>query len=150
MVQHILLATDGSESAQQAENYALQLNASCGAKLTIAHILDNKLCHYGKVDTLAPLEARESFITYVIEEQQEASKEIVKILNNKAKALNAQFELTIKQGEPVSEVAAIAKEMNADIIILGGHRSRKSRGFRSLSFADKIATLTDQNILTVV
>jgi len=149
MYKHLLLATNGSKSANKAEDYALQLNASCGIKLTIVHILDDKLCHYGKVDTLAPLEARESFISYVIEEQKEASKEVIQKLENKAKKLNAKFEINIQQGEPVEQVATLAKTLKTDLIILGGKRSRHSRGFRTLGFADKLASQSDQNILTI-
>jgi len=150
MFKHLLLATDGSESATKAEDYALYQNANCGVKLTIIHVLDDKLCHYGKVDTLAPLEARESFISYVIEEQEEASKEIVQMLEDKAKVLNAKFDLKIHPGEPVEVVANIANKNNVDLIILGGQRSRRTRGFKSLSFADKLTSQTDHNIITIV
>ena len=150
MFKHMLLATDGSDSAKSAEDYALYLNANCGIKLIILHVLDDKLCHYGKVDTLAPLEARESFISYVIEEQEEASKEIVQMLEDKAKAINATFELKIRPGEPVDVVASVANEENIDLIILGGQRSRRTRGFKGLSFSDKLSAQTDHKIIKMV
>jgi len=150
MFKHILLATDGSKSAENAEDYALYLNANCGIKLTVLHVLDDKLCHYGKVDTLAPLEARESFMSYVIEEQEEASKEIVQMLENKAKAINAKFALIIQAGEPVDVVVSVANKESIDLIILGGQRSRRTRGFKGLSFADKLSAQIDQKIIRIV
>ena len=150
MFQHILLATDGSENAHKAENYAMQLNASCGAKLTVVHVLDDKLCHYGKVDTLAPLEARESFISYVIEEQQEASQEILEELNTKAKNTGASFDFKLKQGVPLEQIALTAKEENVDLIIIGAQRSRKSRGIRTLNFTDKLSAQTPHSILSII
>ena len=146
----MLLATDGSDSTKNAEDYAFYLNANCGVELTIIHVLDDKLCHYGKVDTLAPLEARESFISYVIEEQEEASKEIIIILEEKAKIINAKFSLEIKAGKPVDGVASVAQEKNVDLIILGGKRSRRTRGFKGLSFADKLSAQIDHKIITMV
>jgi len=150
MFKHMLLATDGSNAAKNAEDYAFNLNATCGMKLTILHVLDDKLCHYGKVDTLAPLEARESFISYVIEEQEEASKEIVTALEDKAKAMNATFELKIQAGEPVEIVTSFANKGSFDVLIIGGKRSKRTRGFKALSFADKLGSQVDHTIITVI
>lgn len=150
MFKHMLLATDGSESAKNAEDYAFYLNANCGTELTVLHVLDDKLCHYGKVDTLAPLEARESFISYVLEEQEEASKVIVKMLEDKAKAINAKFALKIESGEPVDIIASVANREKVDLIILGGQRSRRTRGFKGLSLADKLSAQTDHKIIKMI
>ena len=148
---HLLLATDGSKSAQKVEDFAFQLSGNYGAKLTIVYALDDSLCHYGEVDTLAPLEARESFISYVIDEQKEVADKLAKALLEKAaKNNNAKYELKVRQGEPLDVIAAIAKEENVDVILVGGKRLKKSRGFKILTLSDKLGSQTDQNILTIV
>jgi len=158
MHKHILLATNGRVSSEKSENHALQLTVSCGIPLTVVHILDDHLCHYGKVDTLAPLEARESFISYVIEEQEEASHEIIKKFKQKAKTFGASFDFRLAQGEPIDVIASIAKSNtgndlnNIDLIIVGGHRSTQKRGFKGLSFADKLCSKIPKeiDILTII
>ena len=150
MYKHILLATDGLEPSIKAETYALQLNVSNNIQLTVIHVLDDKLCHYGKVDTLAPLEARESFIDYVIEEQKEASKESLERLKTQANSLGANYELLIQAGEPVDVITSIANDSTIDLVILGGKRSKRARGFKSLCFADKLSSKIEQSIITII
>jgi len=149
MNQHILLATDGTETSAQAEEHALQLSGLCGAKLTILHVLDDHLCHYGKVDTLAPLEARESFVDYVIEEQQQSSKTIEENLTQKSKLYQSSFKFEVQQGDPVVVVADYVNKENFDWVIIGGKRNKMKRGFRTLSFADKLNQQTNSHIITV-
>ena len=150
MNQKILLATNGRESSFKVEDYAMQLSGLCGAKLTIICVLDDHLCHYGEVDTLAPLEARESFIDYVIKEQQESSKIIEEKLMHNAKLYQAHFKFILQQGEPIDVISTIANEDDFDLVLVGGQRSKKNRGFRTLSFADRLGNKTTKSIITVI
>lgn len=150
MYKKILLATDGTPSSDKAENHALQLVANTNSELIIIHILNDNLCHYGEVDTLAPLEARESFIDYVIEEQKESSKEIEETIAQKSKSYQSHFEFKLQQGEPVDAIASIANKEDFDLLIVGGQRNKKKRGFRSLSFSDRLSNQTDKPIITVI
>ena len=148
---HVLLATDGSTSSCKAEDYALFLANKFNIKLTIVYVLEDKLCHYGEVDTLAPLEARESFITYVIDEQKMVANEIAKALTLKAKNHNnIKYAFKAKQGEPANIISKIAEDENADLILLGGKRFKKKRRFRLISLADKLTYLTERSILTII
>ena len=150
MNQNILLATNGTESSFKVEDYAMQLSGLCGAKLTIVCVLDDNLCHYGEVDTLAPLEARETFIDYVIEEQQESSKKIEEKLIHKAKLYQTHFKFVLQQGEPIDVIATIANKDDFDLVLVGGQRSKKNRGFRTLSFTDRLSNKTSKSIITVI
>lgn len=149
-LEHFLLATDGSNSAHNAEDYALKLSGGCGIKLTVLYVLDDHLCHYGKVDTLAPLEARESFISYVIEEQQEVADELNKKLNQAAINHKAEFTFIVRQGEPLKEISQLALELDIDQIIIGGKRPKKIRGFRMINLAEKLSAVTEKNIVNIL
>lgn len=150
MYKNILLATDGSETSQLAEDYALQIYGNNDTKLTILHVIDEKLCHYGKVDTLAPLEARESFIEYVITELEEAAQDIDKMISEKAEKYGAKYTFKLKQGEPIDIISSTANEEDVDLVIIGGKRSKRNGGFKSVTFTDKLSGQTEKMILTVI
>ena len=148
---HVLLATDGSKSSTKAEDYAFYLGHNHDVKLTIIYVLEDKLCHYGEVDTLAPLEARESFINYVIDEQKEVADEVAKALQQKANNYNnVEYVFKVTQGEPAEVIASVAKEDKVDLILLGGKRLKKKRGFRIISLTDKLTSLTERTISTII
>jgi len=148
---HVLLATDNSKSSRKAEDYAFFLASSRNIKLTVIYVLEDKLCHYGEVDTLAPLEARESFIDYVIDEQKKVADEVSKALLLKAnKNDEIKYNFKIAQGEPAEVIASVSKEERVDLIIIGGKRLKKKRGFRIISLADKLTSLTDLSISTII
>jgi len=81
---HILLATNGSVSARKAEEFTLNLCYNGDTELTVLHVQDDHLCHYGYVDQLVPGGTKEDFVQYVLEEQQEAGDRILEEFTRKA------------------------------------------------------------------
>lgn len=150
MYKHILLATNGSDSVKKAEDYALFLANSNQADLTVVHVLDDNLCHYGHVDQLVPEATKDSFVSYVISEREAASGEIIEEFSKKATTLKVDSSLKIKQGEPAKEIATVADEERADLIIMGGRYPGRRRRFRVATIADKVAIHSRCSIMTLI
>lgn len=150
MFKHILLATNGSESAQKAEDHALYLTKTSGAVLTVVHVIDDSLCHYGHVDQLVSGEAKDSFVTYVISEAEAAYQRIIQRFSRKAAALGVEYSLKYKQGVVVKEIVAAANQGQADLIIMGGQHSAKRKGFfRLATLAERVRAHTTCDTVTL-
>lgn len=149
MFKHILLATNGSESAQKAEDHALYLTKISGADLTVVHVIDDSLCHYGHVDQLVSGETKDSFVAYVISEAKAVSQGIIQEFSRKAASLDVKYSLKFKQGVVAKEIVAAANQGQADLIIMGGQHSARRKGFRLATLADKVTALTPCNTMTL-
>lgn len=142
---HILLATNGS-TAGKAETHALFM-AKTGIPLTVLHILDDNLCHYGKVDTLVPSGTGEDFSKYVLSEQKSAAKMKLGRFIALARDANISYELLIRPGNPAGQIAKTAEKIKADLILLGGKHPGGLVKFRGT--ADKLAGKTSCTIMVI-
>lgn len=149
MFRRILLATNGSDSVKKAEDYALYLTKITGAELTVVHVLDDTLCHYGYVDQLLPSEAKESFVSYVISEGEAVSQEIMQEFSRKAASQEVNYSFKIKRGVPAQEIAALAYKDKSDLIIMGGRYPSRREGFRLVTFADKVIAQSVCSVMTL-
>jgi nucleotide-binding universal stress UspA family protein len=150
MYKHILLATNGSDSVKKAEDYALFLANINRAALTVIHVLDDSLCHYGHVDQLVPGATKDGFVSYVISEREAASKEVIEEFSRKAATLEVKYSLKLKQGDPAKEITAVAGEESVDLIIMGGRHPSRWQKLRMPNIADKVAVQSSCSIMTLI
>ncbi|BCO08039.1 universal stress protein UspA [Desulfolithobacter dissulfuricans] len=150
MFKHILLATDGSESVRKAEDYALYLSRACGADLTVLHVLDDSLCHYGHVDQLVPSETKDGFVSYVISEREAAAREVIREFSRKAASQDVKYSFKLKQGIPAKEIAVVADKEKVDLIVMGGRHPARRPRFRVATTADKVAAQSRCSIMTLI
>ena len=112
MFKKIVWATDGSENADRALAYAKSLASADGATLTVVHIVQ-KIATSG--DKALAWNANE-------EDVEAKANEIVSELSDEG--LNATLRLVTHVGtQPAHEIADIAREEEADLIVVGtrGH-----------------------------
>ncbi|OCC14170.1 Universal stress protein UspA [Dissulfuribacter thermophilus] len=153
MFKKILLATNGSESSKKAEDYALYLVKREGAELTVVHVLDDKLCHYGYVDQLVPGTTKEQFVSYIISECESTAQKVILEFTKKAEEQGLSFSLRLRKGEPYKEIVAVATEENMDLIIIGGrppHKRRSRFKIPGTGTAEKVAKLSPCSVMMVV
>lgn len=149
MYHHILLATNGSVSARKAEEFTLHLCHYCGAELTVLHVQDDHLCHYGYVDTLVPGGTKEDFVQYVLEEQQEAGDRILEDFTRKASTSGIVYKLKLQRGEPTEQIVAIAQKEEVDLVILGGGRAEGRNFFAHRGVADQVKKMVSCTVMTL-
>ncbi|MFZ5759017.1 MAG: universal stress protein [Thermodesulfobacteriota bacterium] len=149
MYHHILLATDGSVSARKAEDFTLNLCFASGAELTVLHVQDDHLCHYGYVDQLVPGETKEGFVQYVLAEQQAAGDRILKEFTRKATTRGIVYKLKVQRGEPAEQIAAIAQQEEVDLVILGGSRAGGRKFFAHHSVVNKVTMIVSCTVMTL-
>ena len=131
-VKRILYATDLSDNARVAGDYALQLSNDCQAHLTIVSVVPDEAeemsvnmgydlaAHYDS-------ETLESFSQNAMDQRRE---ELIERINNLCSTMKNRSidnpacpKISIKFGDPVEQILLEAKSDGADLIVLGarGH-----------------------------
>jgi len=124
-VKTILVPTDGSEGAKKAAAFAGDLARSLGATVIVVTVQDEQeIIQYAWGTGYNPSEA--PYAEMSIEEIRE-------MLDNRARKkelpetlaalgeLDREPESMVQWGHPVGEICRIAKERNADLIVIGSH-----------------------------
>lgn len=129
MFKTVLWATDGSETAARALPYALELARPSGATLVVAHARELFVGRGGGYPVLAD----ESELRNRIAEQ-------VKSLQDEG--LDATFIVrTCNANHSVRAIAEIAKEVEADLVVVGTHGYGRVAGLLIGSFTQGLLHL---------
>lgn len=115
-IEHILLATDFSDTSNDAVAYAKWMHEQLGAKLTLLHVFDPSALYMP-----APyyfMSGSEQWINEHIETIRAKGSEA---LDNLAGEFEEGVEQSFVEGKPGPEIVRAAAENNADLIIMGSH-----------------------------
>ena len=114
MYKRILLAYDGSESGRQAL-------IECG---DVAHLMKADIKLLAVTPSMPPVYVGEGFIpTDTLDAEKERFREVLDdgIRQFESRGFTCQGQLSF--GEPVDEIARVAKEWGADLIVMGHRRA---------------------------
>jgi nucleotide-binding universal stress UspA family protein len=104
----ILLATDGSEYSKRATARAMELCEVYGADLTVVSVLDFPPEFYVEAPELG-------------ERLSEEARHCVSEVRAQAEGRRLSPECLVRTGEPYKVIVTMAREKQADVIILGSH-----------------------------
>lgn len=118
MISRILAATDGSEVAGKAVEYAVDLAKQTGASLTLLAVVEESSFLSTSVpDVITPTHLRETIDDYL--------RQVAEAIIAKAEGLSLKNGVSskgvIRSGHPVEEIVREAEESKADLIIMGSH-----------------------------
>jgi len=137
----ILVATDFSEAASAAFDYAIDLAKALHAKITALHVYELPIYGFPSGTFVAPPELATSIMTAA---EQSLSNECAA----RAK-LDVPIVQVVRQGLPWEEVHRVADEAGAGLIVIGTH-GRKGLSHALLgSVAEKIIRTATRPVLTV-
>jgi nucleotide-binding universal stress UspA family protein len=107
----ILHPTDFSERSEYAFRLACSLARDHDAKLVLVHIVPTpQMVAYGEMPLLAPQQA-EGFMENLKERMSEV----------RATEVGIVFEEQLIEGEPATEIIRLARELPADLVVMGTH-----------------------------
>jgi nucleotide-binding universal stress UspA family protein len=115
----IVLATDGSHSAEPAVQRAIELATETHAPLLVMSVWDIPYTGLG----YAPL----PFVFDVGADMSERAPKIVEAAALRARAAGLSVETTVRRGFPVDEICRVAEERNARMIVIGSHHWDRAR-----------------------
>ena len=141
MYDDILLATDGSETADRAAEHAVAQAREFGATLHVVHAVAPGLADVISSDSVGKL----------VKDAEEEGEKIVEEVAEKARAEGVKVVTHVEQRAPHEAVLEYADENNVDVIIVGSRgKSEKSLRDRLLGgVSTKIVYLSDVPVLTV-
>ena len=109
MIQRIMLATDGSASAERAADFAASLSTRCGAKVTVLHVYSPALSYVDKATgnrkRCSTSGNAKSLVTNVAEHLRE-----VRV---------SDVDTEISQGPVASAILNFARSRKPDLLVLG-------------------------------
>jgi nucleotide-binding universal stress UspA family protein len=119
-LQAILVATDFSDCAGAAFQMAKGLAQGFGAKLILLHVIDQRL-----VTRLAEY-LKEEPDNLVLDLREKAQQQLGAFLK-RWQAGDLEVESMVTVGTPFQEIAIVARELEVDLVALGGY-GRRGRG----------------------
>lgn len=150
MIRRILLATNGSNTSLAAEDYALHLASSLGADLTVVHIRDDRLAHYGEVDHLMNTTTKKQFVSYIHEGNDTATRRIIDNFSQKAAKRNVKHTVLLEAGSPERKIVALAEENAPDLLVIGSGTRSTRRFVPSAGIAAKLLKNSPCPVFTAV
>lgn len=130
-MRRFLLGVDFSERSARAEAQALLLAADAGAELSAVHVIDGEL----------PIRLAEA----AVEEARVRSAGLVE----RGRAAGVTCRLTTARGEPHLQLHNVARGVDADLIILGAHRTSPERNAFVGTTADRILRKAVHPVLVI-
>ena len=112
-IRHLLVGVDFDENSAQALTYASDLAAHLGARITAVHAYS--------LPVLNALDAEYIPSATEAAHKADANQKHLDALLAAHKRDNVQMEGVLRIGAPAVEICALARELGADLIIVGTH-----------------------------
>jgi nucleotide-binding universal stress UspA family protein len=140
LYQHILVPTDFSTSSQRALDAAVKLAVAFGAKLTITHSCE--VPGYAYVGMMAPP------IDYLTPLREAGDALLLKATASVREQVPGVTAM-LRSGAPWQQTLEVAREIGADLIVMGTHgRSGLAHAFLG-SVAEKVVRMSPIPVLTL-
>jgi len=107
----ILIATDGSETANEAADFGIEMIGCSGAKIYAVYVID--ITPYRSV-SLDKIWSKET-----LTEHERVGHEATSYIEKIGKAAGAEVETRVLRGNPAEKIISFAEDNNIDMIIVG-------------------------------
>jgi len=142
----ILVATDGSEYARKGIDYVAGFASQKDEKIVLLHVVphdpripQDALCFSG-------CEARDKRF---LEELKEAGKKMLEEEASKLNDAGLNVETRVELGDPSEEIIRVAKEIDADMIVMGVRGVSKWRKILLGSVSEEVLEKSDIPVFIV-
>jgi nucleotide-binding universal stress UspA family protein len=136
MIETVVIATDGSASAERAARAGVDLAERFGATVHAVYVLDS-----GEVEA-TPEDVREEF-------RRALTTAGGRALTDALEVGGGEVVTAVRRGDPASELIAYARECGADVIATGTRGRHGEHGFVLGSVAEAIVRRAETPVLTV-
>lgn len=107
----ILIATDGSETANEAADFGMEMMGCSGAKIYAVYIIDTTPYRSVSLDKIWSKETLDEF--------ERVGHEATSYIEKIGKAAGAEVETRVIRGNPAEKIISFAEDNNIDMIIVG-------------------------------
>jgi nucleotide-binding universal stress UspA family protein len=147
MVSHVLVAVDGSSHADRAVEFAAEFAVKYEADLTILNVVSYASTVPLALGAYAELEGLYAESRSVL---QTAGERIVESASESARGLGvATLSTAVELGSPAQTICETAKEIEADVVVMGRRGLGDFSGLFLGSVTHKVAHTADCTVVTV-
>lgn len=140
MFTRILLSTHGTSGARAAEDLATELASTFRASLCCLHVIHEDWQWMTGDDWLNTSASRNQFARHVESELEREAAIIMERVSKKASIRSISLTTIKKVGNPATVIPLVAKEMGADLIVVGSRQNRPDIGFKArIAWTDFLA-----------
>jgi nucleotide-binding universal stress UspA family protein len=107
----ILIATDGSETANEAADFGIEMVGCSGAKVYALYVVDTTPYRSVPLDQIWSKET--------LDELEKAGNEATSYVERIGKAVGIEVESRVLKGHPVEKILNFAEDNNIDMVIVG-------------------------------
>jgi len=136
MFDRIVIATDGSKSVRRAVGVALHFAERFDAEVHALYVIDR-----GEVES-SPENVREDLREALDDHGEEAIESV-------AARTDRRVEPVVREGRPAAEIAAYAREVDADVVATGTRGRHGENRFLIGSVAERVVRTCPVPVLTV-
>jgi nucleotide-binding universal stress UspA family protein len=118
MISNILVPTDGSEAAQKAARYAIDLAKQLKCAIIVLSVIDNR-------SLMAQTISAQENVRHIIEPMEdylrEAADEYAREIKEICDENGVRSKILVTSGHPAEEITKEAESSSADLIVMGSH-----------------------------
>jgi nucleotide-binding universal stress UspA family protein len=146
MIKTILLPTDGSECSGKAMAYALSFAKQYGARVVALHVIDQR---WEEQTRIVFAEVGQDLTQKIRNGYGEEARRILREAADTAAKAGISVETRALTGVPHEDILRVARELPADLIILGTHGRTGMLHLLMGSVAEKVVRKAPCPVLTV-
>lgn len=147
-IKRVLLATDGSEHADEATNFILDLHLSPSVSIIIITALHSYVTSYLKMPTL-DLKTNQDILADLQSAEEEAAQDLLEFTKKKFRERHSEVLTVVLRGDPTQEILGAAERFNPDLIVLGAKGLNRIEKFMLGSVAQRVAKYARCSVLIV-
>jgi nucleotide-binding universal stress UspA family protein len=142
-IQRIMLATDFSDSAQNATDAAIDFAQKLGARLTLLHVYDapSYVGAYGDVYYAVP--------SKVADQLRDDAERALERLRERAEAAGVSADILAIEGLARDVIVAAATSRHSDLLVIGTHGRTGLKHLLLGSVAERVVRTAPCPVLTV-
>ncbi|MDR7666754.1 universal stress protein [Methanosarcina sp. Z-7115] len=137
----ILIATDGSETANEAAAFGMEMVGCCGAKIYAIYVIDTTPYRSVSLDKIWSKETLDEF--------ERAGHEATSYVEKIGKAAGVEVESRVLRGHPVEKIINFAEDNDIDMIIIGSLGKGGYERFVLGSVSEKVVSHAKVPVLVV-
>lgn len=130
LFKRILIATDGSENAERAASYGINIAKAIGAEVHALYVISTKHA----VTTRTVMGWSEAFEEYLADEGEVAVENVRKL----GEQVGVKVKPAYSKGIPADKILEYADENNIDLIVMGTHGLTGIKKFLIGSVAENV------------
>jgi len=137
-IHRILVCVDLSPFSESCVQHALAISKGLGSAITLLHV------------TESPHERSGLHTTDVLDweiARQEASAHLERLEKDGRREPGQKIDTKLEQGHPAERIAAVARELGADLTVLGGHGERGEAAWNLGSTVQQVLAVTRSSVL---